>query len=103
MFENVKHSWKPWFQCSLVLVLSAQAAPAQHPPPDLAVCEDTRVSLGETKQQVRTSLSVCCRFKNKQFDQKEYPNQIVFEANREGVTCSGFLLFDSSEKLAFAE
>ena len=33
----------------------------------------------------------------------KYLNKIVFEAGREGITCSGTLHFNSSEKLVFAE
>lgn len=87
---------------SMCLFLGVRTLDAQEQP-NMVICENTRVGLGQTKQQVRNALAVCCRFNSANFFDIEYPNQIVFEANRAGGACSGMLLFDTSEKLVFAQ
>ena len=91
---------------SMCLLLTLRTTNAQELP-NMVLCENTQVSLGQSKQQVRTALAVCCRLKNNRLDfpdgtASEQPNQISFEANRVG-TCSGSVLFDTAEKLVYAQ
>lgn len=90
---------------SMCLFLGVRTLDAQEQP-NMVVCENTSVSLGQTKQQVRNALAVCCRLNNNRIDlpdgTREQPNQIVFEANRAGA-CSGSLVFDTAEKLVYVQ
>jgi hypothetical protein len=90
---------------TVIVILALPSADAQESLP-LTVCEGASISLGQTKQEVRKALTVCCRYKNSQFKGKngevEYPNQIVFEADRADRTCTGAVLFDKAETAVFA-
>ena len=101
----MSHGVSIYFPVSMCLLLNLNVMHAQEQA-NMVLCEDTRVSLGQSKQQVRNALAVCCRLSNNRIDQKEgtieFPNQIVFEANRAG-TCSGSVLFDTAEKLVYAQ
>lgn len=90
----------------IICLLSVRAARAQEQP-NLLLCEDTRVSLGHSKQQVKNTLEICCRFHNAHLPGKdgprEYPSQILFEAREGAGSCSGMVLFDTSDRLVYAE
>lgn len=104
----MSHRVSIYLPVSMSLLLSVRTMHAQEQP-SLVVCEDVRVSLGQTKQQVKNALSVCCHYENMQNKNKdgvvvtEYPNEILFRASRTGVSCTGDAMFDASEKLVFAE
>ena len=76
-------------------------------PIDMTLCEQVRVSLGQTKQDVRNALAVCCRFSNPQFPSpngtEEYVNEITFESKDGSRSCSGTLMFDGADKLVYAQ
>lgn len=76
----------------LLLNLSVMQAQEQ---PNMVLCEDTRVTLGQTKQQVRSALSMCCRI------QQDGPRMLYVA--REGANiCSGSLWFEG-ENLVYAK
>lgn len=78
----------------------AQALPDSQP--ELVVCEDARVTLGESKQDVRDALSACCRRNSLPAFLNDDHNQIDFESKDGSHKCEGELLFDGQERLVFA-
>jgi len=74
--------------------------------PDLGICGDGGVSLGQSKEQVGNALAICCTIKHPfvgKDESREYSNQITFEARLRGSACQGLLLFDRTEKLVYAQ
>lgn len=84
-----------------LLVLLAIAGQADSPP-ELGVCEDARVSLGQSKQDVRNALSVCCRVLADLPAFLKDDNQINFESKDGSRKCEGNLSFDAEERLVYA-
>src|SRR5437868_4030000 len=84
-----------------------QAAAPKAIPPSLAVCNEVRIELGQTKVDVRNALVICCNLKTVRFptgtETKEYPNQIRYEGKGGTQICNGGLFFDGSEKLIYVE
>jgi hypothetical protein len=93
-------------QLTLTLLLAGGVSGyAQAPPdsqPELVVCEDARVTLGESKQDVNGALSVCCRRNRLPAFLNDDRNQIDFESRDGSRKCEGELLFDGQERLVFA-
>ena len=93
-------------QLTLTLLLAGGLSGyAQAPPdsqPDLVVCEDARVTLGESKQDVSDALAVCCRRNRLPAFLNDDRNQIDFESRDGSRKCEGELLFDGQERLVFA-
>jgi hypothetical protein len=90
---------------SLMLLAAALTGYAQAPPAsqaDLVVCEDARVTLLESKQEVNAALSVCCRRNRLPAFLNDDRNQIDFESRDGSHKCEGELLFDGEERLVFA-
>src|SRR5271155_632913 len=90
---------------SLMLLAAALTGYAQAPPdskPELVVCEEARVTLLESKQDVNAALSVCCRRNRLPAFLNDDRNQIDFESRDGGHKCEGELLFDGQERLVFA-
>jgi hypothetical protein len=89
--------------CRLLVAMAIGSLTHAQQRPTLSVCEDTSVTVGQTKQQVREALSVCCSFKTVELSGTEYPNQMLFSSKQQGGSeCTGSLLFGSDEKLVFA-
>ncbi len=78
------------------VAVSADPAPRK-PEPDIAVCEDARVSLGQTKQEVHSAVSLCCRIEQPGADANAF--RIT---GRQDSTCVNFVRFDGTGKLAWA-
>jgi hypothetical protein len=93
-------------QVALTLLLAGGLpAWAQAPPdsqPEIVICEDARVTLGESKQGVRDALSLCCRRNSLPAFLNDDRNQIDFESKDGSRKCAGELLFDGQELLVFA-
>jgi len=72
--------------------------------PNMVLCENTRVSLGQSKQQVRTTLAVCCRLQIEQVKNNWMADtdQLLFQSKEGTNGCVGSLLFDATEKLVYA-
>jgi hypothetical protein len=82
--------------------LSSYAQTPPEPQPELVICEDSRVTLGESKQDVREALSSCCRRNSLPAFLNDDRNQIDFESKDGSRKCQGELLFDGAERLVFA-
>ena len=79
--------------------IPAGAQQQPDPPPELVVCEDARVRLGQPKQDVRDALSNCCRGVPGLLDDD---NSISFESKDGSRKCEFQVAFDGHERLVFA-
>lgn len=70
----------------------------------MVLCENIRVSLGQTKQQVRNALAVCCRLQNEQIKDNRITDtdELFFQSKEDTHGCVGSLLFDATAKLVYA-
>lgn len=71
---------------------------------DVAVCDDTRVALGMTKQDVRNTLTLCCRVSTPVLIDQEQSGWLAFKPKRERqALCEGAVSFDVTGKLVYAK
>ena len=70
----------------------------------MVLCENIRVSLGQSKRQVRDALAVCCRLQVEHVKNNWMADtdQLFFQSTGGTDGCVGSLLFDATGKLAYA-